>query len=477
MTPSAEHVRWYRSTALTIVGICGAVVLWTRFAILGQPFLDDEARTVMSFVNGGPHAILSGPFRPNNHPLFSLLSWATTGVLGRYEAAYRLPSVVPAIAAIVLIGWWVWHRLGRVACVSVVTLATVSSLELSLSVEARGYGLAFLAGAGMLVFADRASSTDRRAEVGKFLGFGLVGVWTLPTVVLPFVAHLAILLLRRALRKTVIVLAVVLGLITLVFYIPRVHETRSIIGNSLTSSAFGYGWMKAPFSHLAQPSLSALFPGSLRSDAFTAPLFVVLVGLGVFRLWRRHERTLLLHLVAPVIFTYLVFFAARAFVLQRAGSFLLFHVIVLLGIGVSELWVIVQRFASLRLATALVMTAAFVVGIGHVLDQTDTTAHPPRDLRAVGEIVRSINIERVLYDAPGGAPVIEYYADHVIQRKSAEQLRRMICTGRRPLVFVQHLHLTVPVERCLNQRDAKFVHLPQYLVWTVPAVTSPRPGS
>jgi hypothetical protein len=203
----------------------------------------------------------------------------------------------------------------------------------------------------------------------------------------------------------------------------------------------------------------------------------VLVGLGVFRLWRRHERTLLLHLVAPVIFTYLVFFAARAFVLQRAGSFLLFHVIVLLGIGVSELWVIVQRYASLRLATAVVMTAAFVVGIGHVLDQTDTTAHPARDLRAVGEIVRGTGIDPVIYDASGGAPVVQYYADHVVHKKSAEELLRMICFGSRRVLFVQHLHLTAPVQRCWTQRHATFIHLPEYLIWTVPAVPSPRAPS
>lgn len=463
-------MRWYRNIALTIFGICGAVVLWTRFATLGQPFFDDEARTVTDFVNGGPHAILSGPFRANNHPLFSLLSWATTGVLGRYEAAYRLPSVVPGVAAIVLIGWWAWRRLGRVASLSVVALATVSSLELSLSVQARGYGLAFLAGAAMLVFADRASSTDRPADVGKFVGFGLVGVWTLPTCVLPFVVHMAILLMRRALRKIVIVLAVVLGLITLVFYIPRIHQTGSVISQSLTSSAFGYEWLRAPFSHLAQPSLSALLPGSLRSDAVTAPLFVVLVGLGVFRLWRRNERMLLLLLTAPVVFTYLVFFAARAFVLQRAGSFLLFHVIVLVSIGVTELWVIVQRFALLRLATALVMAAAFVIGIGHVLDETDTAAHPPRDLRAVGMIVRSIDIGSVVYDAPGGAPVIQYYSDHVILTRSADQLLVSICYGQKPLVFVQHLHPPDFLEQCLMQRHAKSVHVPQYLVWTIPPV-------
>jgi hypothetical protein len=470
MTTPAR-VRMYRSTALTILGICGVVLLWTRFVTLGQPFFDDEARTVMQFVNGGPHASLTGPFQPNNHPLFGLLSWATTGVLGRYEAAYRLPSVIPGVAAIGLVGWWAWHRLGRVACIAVVLLATVSSLQLSLSVQARGYGLTFLAGAGMLVFADRASSTGRPVEVGKLVGIALVGMWTLPTTVLPFVAHMAILLMNRALRKIVIVLGVVLGLVTLAFYIPRLHQTSTVINQSLTTSAFGYEWLRAPFSHLAQPSLSALFPGSLRSDALTAPLFVVLVGLGVFRLWRRRDRTLLLHLVVPVVFTYVVFFVARADVLQRAGSFLLFHVIVLLGIGVSELWLIVQRYAGLRLATAVVMAAAFVVGIGHVLDQTDMAAHPSRDSRAVGMIVRSIDVDRVIADTP--SPVIQYYSDHIVETRSHDQLVRQVCFGVRTVVVIVHQHLTDDLRRCFEARHATLIHVPQFLVWTVLPPTRP----
>ena len=52
---------------------------------------------------------------PNNHVLYNLLSWVTTGAVGRFEASYRIWSVVPGVAAVALAAWWAWKRIGPIA--------------------------------------------------------------------------------------------------------------------------------------------------------------------------------------------------------------------------------------------------------------------------------------------------------------------------------------------------------------------------
>ena len=60
----------------------GATLLLSRLADLDKSFWFDEVITARYFVRSGPRGILSGPYVPNNHELFSLLAWATTRTFG-----------------------------------------------------------------------------------------------------------------------------------------------------------------------------------------------------------------------------------------------------------------------------------------------------------------------------------------------------------------------------------------------------------
>lgn len=287
--------------------------------------------------------------------LFSLLSWGTTGIVGRFEVAYRIPSVIPGLAAVAVAGWWAWRRLGHWVAVAVVVLATVSPVHVVLSPQARGYGLAFLAGAGMLVGAVRASDYGRVADIAVFAGFGLVGIWTLPTFILVFVAQAAVLLLRRDLRRPTLIACGVVGVACLLFYAPLLGQIARSSNQQFGSQLPWYGWVSAPFSHLARPTLDVLLPSGLGAGPLVLAIFVVLSVLACRRLWRCEDRILLLHLVAPVAATYLALVVARVWVAPRFGSFLLFHVLVLLALGACELWHLVRGHGALR---ALVAAAA-----------------------------------------------------------------------------------------------------------------------
>src|SRR6478609_3318518 len=186
-----------RLAALIIICVSALVLVWSRLALVNNSLWYDEITTVQDYVSKGPRGIFFGTYIPNNHVLFSLLTWATTEFVGHFEAAYRLWSVVPGLAAVGVVAWWSWRRLGPAAAAGVVVLFTVAPDHLLLTPQARGYGLGMLAGAGMLVAAARASDHADNVDVVAFAAFGLIGIWTLPVFVLTFVAQGAALAVSR----------------------------------------------------------------------------------------------------------------------------------------------------------------------------------------------------------------------------------------------------------------------------------------
>ena len=91
-----------RDFCIAMCSLSGLVLVWSRLANLGTSFWGDEAYSAYYYADRGPHAIFFGTYVPNNHVLFNLLNWVTTGAIGHFEAAYRIWSVVPGLAAVAL---------------------------------------------------------------------------------------------------------------------------------------------------------------------------------------------------------------------------------------------------------------------------------------------------------------------------------------------------------------------------------------
>ena len=237
--PTAKEASAARYGALVVLGVLFAALVWSRFSLLGQSFFRDEAFTAVHYVDRGPHAILFGRSVPNNHVLFSLLAWITTKHGGQSEAVYRIWSVVPATAAAGVIAWWAWRRVSPFTAVMTVLLTLVAPIHFLLAPQARGYGLAFLAGAGMLVGAIQAGEDGRSRDIAVFAAFGLVGILTLPVFALAFLAQAAVLVALPALRRRTLVAVVAVG--SLVFVgvcaAARRHHGGAQINSSVCVSA------------------------------------------------------------------------------------------------------------------------------------------------------------------------------------------------------------------------------------------------
>jgi hypothetical protein len=480
MLPTRPVLREPRNPRLTSVsgakkvtlGVAGATVvllLWSRLAQLDASLWHDEAYTVLNYVNGGPREIFFGDYRANNHVLFSLLTWATTGIVGHFDAAYRLWSVIPALGAVALVAWWTWRRLSPVAAAAVVVLATMSPLHFTLAPQARGYGLTLFAAAGMLVAADRASERGRVADVVLFGVFALVGTWTYPLFVLAVVFQAAVLAIQRDLRRPVLATCGVAAAGTLLFYWPMLGRIVEQAPQRHSEQLPWYGPVSGPFNDLARPMLTVLFPERvdlLTSHSFVAATYVLFAALGVRWLWRHEQRALLAHLVVPVVGTYLTLTVARFYLKPRFTSFLLFYVIVLLSLGVVELWHVMRHVSVVRPLIWAAIAAVVLVGSKDVIAQTRIQAEVPyENFKFVSQIVNESGIDRVMTNSRASTG-LQYYLGSErlkVEDKDKGTLVRSFCYDLGPFIFVDHNGFGSPDPNltCLRLRGAARVHVHQ----------------
>ena len=138
-----------------------------------QSFWFDEAFTPVHVLRPSLWATLHGISRTENTPpLWYVLAWADSRVLGTGEIALRLPSALAGIAA-VPVAWAIGRELsGRRVAILCATLVAVNPLFVWFSQEARSYGLFVLTAAlAMLCFLRAAREPTR----GRMWAFALTG--------------------------------------------------------------------------------------------------------------------------------------------------------------------------------------------------------------------------------------------------------------------------------------------------------------
>jgi mannosyltransferase len=160
--------RWWPLAALTLL----AALL--RLSTLNlQSFWFDEAFTPVHVLHPSIFATLRGIVRTENTPpLWYLLAWADSRVLGTGEVALRLPTALAGIAT-VPVAWAIGHELsGRRAAIVCAALVAVNPLFVWYSQEARAYGLFVFTAALVTLCFLRA---EREPTRGRMAAFALTG--------------------------------------------------------------------------------------------------------------------------------------------------------------------------------------------------------------------------------------------------------------------------------------------------------------
>jgi hypothetical protein len=486
-----------------LTGLALLVLVWTRVLALEQGMWGDELFSAIAYIRRGPSAIFS-EYVPNDHMLFELLTWASIGGSGHHsDAAYRFWSVAPAIAAVVLMTWWLWRRLDRWVAAIFAVLATASPMALDLGTEARGYGLGFLSGVVMVIGADRFAHTRSRRALALLAAGGLIGIWTLPVMVLAFVGVAGVLLVHRMLRRRVLIMVGLVGAASLLFYAPVLSEL-------LTTNLERPGgpqppWDAAitgPLRSLLAPSVSLMLPHVAVGVGELLAGLVLLVG--IKELWSRPERLLAMLLVVPASFTYLCLAISRLHVIDayarasqlplldvrdRYTSYLLLPLLAAAAAGLVAIgrWMtrvrvshgLRARLAGLGLVTASpdARPLAVPVAVGAVvlsllaLGKIDDFAHqtaevPVQSFKEVGAIVRGSQIDRIMTNSTSLADV-DFYIKAKGKRQGIQALKpaaleAMFCRLDTGFIYIEEgTSSPRPNTTCLRRRGAVAIRAPE----------------
>jgi 4-amino-4-deoxy-L-arabinose transferase-like glycosyltransferase len=144
-----------------------------------QSFWYDEAFTPIHVLHPSLWATLrSVAHTENTPPLWYLLAWADSRVLGTGEVALRLPSALAGIAT-VPVAWAIGRELAsRRAAIVCAALVAVNPLFVWYSQEARAYGLFVLMGALAMLCFLRVLADPTRSRMAMFALTGALALLT-----------------------------------------------------------------------------------------------------------------------------------------------------------------------------------------------------------------------------------------------------------------------------------------------------------
>jgi hypothetical protein len=478
---AAVALRW---TPVGLIALAAFTALWTRLIGLDQSMWNDEVYSVVHYITPGPSAIFSSSgYVPNDHVLFELLTWATVHISGGHaNATYRLWSVVPSLAALVVMAWWLLRRYGEWVAAVFAVLAVAAPVHLIYATQARGYGLSFLAGAVLVIGAVTFKEERSRRGLALIVAGSLVGIWTLPVFVLFVLAVLLPLLWFRALRRPLMITLVGLGAASLLFYAPLlsaiIHQSNQQFGTQLGWDGFVHG----PLHDQLLPTMQLLLPNAPR-NTLGAIIAAILVA-GLIGLWRRRDWVVAVVFLGSAILTYLGLEIGRFYVSPRFASFVLLPMLAVAAVGLVEVGLLLARGIP---ATAVVVLACVTLSIlllSKIEKVASTDAQTPiENFQQAAAVISRTNVNEPIVTNSEGPIELRYYlgGSRGYQVMSPPALAKMFCSTRTPFIFVQD-DRQAPAElppitdtTCLVKRGAVSVGIPQQwgatlAVWFVPAL-------
>jgi hypothetical protein len=472
--------RW---VPLGLIGLAGLTALWTRLVGLNQSMWNDEVYSVVHYITPGPSAIFSGRlYVPNDHPLFELLSWATVHITGiRSNQGYRFWGVVPALAAIAIMTWWLRRRLGEWVAAAFAVVAVCAPVHLIEGTQARGYGLAFLA-AVLLVIGAVTFKEERSARSLAVAVIGtLLGTWTLPVFAVYVAAVLVPLLWFGELRRTLLITLVALGLVSLLFYASLLN---ALIASSSEQYGLRLGWdgfFYGPLNDQVAPGLQLVLPNA--APTLWEWVSAGILGVGVIGLWRRRAPLIAVTFLGSAVVTYLVMEIARFYVAPRFAAFVLLPMLAVGAIGLVEIGGLIARIPGARVLAVLAAIALSILLMSKIERVGALEAQTPiENFQAAASILSGTGFTEPIVTNSEGPIELSYYLGGLPYYKvlSPTVLNWMFCTRRSAFIFVED-DRQAPAQgpptvntSCLAARHAVRVNVPQQwaatlAIWFIPA--------
>jgi hypothetical protein len=456
--------------------LLGATLILSRLIGLNHGFWLDEAIFVEHFVREGPSEIVLGGGL--SHELYGVLDWATASLSGESATAFRLWSALPFVLGVALVTAWFHRRNDPIAGVVFLFLATVSPLLLDISRQARGYGLAFLAMAVVIVAALEAKRSGRTGAVVLMCAAGVVGAWTLPQFAIGFVATAVVLFLDRRLRLRVAIGLVASVAAILVWFVPHFQQVHAASQNQAGAVQTTTTWVvTAPFDQIMLPALIWIDGATISSSLAWLPfvlLLVVVMGSSPFI--RERDYAALVLLAGPVT-TVVALWLESAYVAPRYLSFLLVPLLMLLASGgAAILRDISRRRATVRVVICLLGIAALALHFAFLAP--DVMRLPREANRDAAELIDAKTpADTPVYGRIKDPAGLDFYLDRAVRIVPAAEVASRVCHSDRAVVYVlQPWATATPDVPCLARHGVDYYRLRQYArggeidIWLVPPV-------
>jgi hypothetical protein len=456
-----------------------ALYLWSRLYGLGRGgFCCDEIETMAEYVREGPATILTGTYAPNNHQLFSMYGWATSVLFGESEVVMRLGSVIPFLAGTALVSTWLHRRVSALSGILFLFLATVSPLLLDLSRMARGYGIAFLAMAALVVAALEATRSERTWPIVAVCAAGVVGSLTLPHFAVAY-GSIVVVLLAAGIKRGSLALGFGASIAVIVaWWAPHVDDV-------LASTTQDYGrristaWLAtAPIDQILIPALTLIDETVLHAGPPSVAiglLFAVVASASPLL----RSRVPALVLSAGIVTTVLAFWASDTKVAPRFFSFLLIPMYLGAATGAAAVLERVPvrpwRIRGIAALTFLAVAAAASA------PRVSTIPFLPREaIREAAQATRSDAHAgaRVTTYVPHGVEYEFYLGDRVDVIWTRRELREVCARRRATVLVVAPWYLGSSDVPCSRRPGARRVHFEQYArggstdVWFLPPLST-----
>jgi mannosyltransferase len=209
-----ERSSWVPWWPLAVITIFAAALRLSTLDL--QSFWYDEAFTPVHVLHPSLWATLrSVVHTENTPPLWYVLAWADSRLLGTGEVALRLPSALAGIAT-VPVAWAIARECsGRRAAIVCAALVAVNPLFVWYSQEARAYGLFVLTGALALLCFLRALREPTPRRIAAFALAGALALLTHYFAVFLLIPMALLLLRDRASRRAALPAVAVLVIVGL----------------------------------------------------------------------------------------------------------------------------------------------------------------------------------------------------------------------------------------------------------------------
>jgi SAM-dependent methyltransferase/4-amino-4-deoxy-L-arabinose transferase-like glycosyltransferase len=483
---SLPAVAWLRRHwEATLFASMALTFIWMRLIDMQISFWDDEAATVVRYIDKGPAGIYSSAnYTPNDHILYSLLSWVTINILGRHEPTYRIWSVAPAIVSAVLLVVWARKRLGRATALALAAVLLTAPYLLYETVQARGYGLAQLGMVLVLIAAFEIEEHGPRRWPLAALAAGIaIGPASHAMSAVGIVCVVGFLLRRADLRRPVLkataagalCLAVIVAPLAPAmvsqarkWFVAGPHDTRSATIKAarppLPISAPVTGPVNLGIytgELLETGKVSTVCSGECypagKVALYDAPLLVLAI-LGAFALWWRRRRGVLGCLLVALVGGFALPTIARVYVADRFVLYLLPAYALLAAVGIAALATeAARRRVASKATLATIALLALVYGglrMYHVNEHWNQ--HPPLDYKGMADAFVGSGVAHGITNSPPNvSDGLTYYLGDKVSYAQPAALERELCSASAPFAFVQlHFAITPAEEACLLARHA-----------------------